>query len=127
MPISKPLDDAAVVVLLANCKYAKELSDWKIDTFLFGLFVPIPRLPPVIKLLPPVVKGMIGAYVIAALSVLLFITCEDIRIGKTKEELARDMFEVDSLIRTIHVEMDSVAMDFNRLYIDAQRINNGHP
>jgi len=23
------------------------------------------------------------------------------------------------------MEMDSVAMDFNRLYIDAQRINNG--
>ena len=69
---------------------------------------------------------MIVAYVIAVLSVLLFITCEDIRIGKTKEELARDMFEVDSLIKTIHVEMDSVAMDFNKLYIDAQRINNGH-
>ena len=80
-----------------------------------------------IKLLPPFLKGMIVAYMITALSVLLFITCEDIRIGKTKEELARDMFEVDSLIRTIHVEMDSVAMDFNRLYIDAQRINNGHP
>ena len=80
-----------------------------------------------IKLFPPFLKGMIVAYMIAALSVLLFITCEDIRIGKTKEELARDMFEVDSLIRTIHVEMDSVAMDFNRLYIDAQRINNGHP
>ena len=69
---------------------------------------------------------MIVAYVIAVLSVLLFITCEDIRIGKTKEELAREMFEVDSLIKTIHVEMDSVAMDFNKLYIDAQRINNGH-
>jgi len=51
--------------------------------------------------------------------------CEDVRIGKTKEELAKEMFEVDSLIRTIHMEMDSVAMDFNRLYIDAQRINNG--
>ena len=48
-----------------------------------------------IKLLPPFVKGMIVAYVIAVLSVLLFITCEDIRIGKTKEELAREMFEVD--------------------------------
>ena len=79
-----------------------------------------------IKLLPPFVKGMIVAYVIAVLSVLLFITCKDIRIGKTKEELAREMFEVDSLIKTIHVEMDSVAMDFNKLYIDAQRINNGH-
>ena len=43
----------------------------------------------------------------------------------TKKELAKEMFEVDSLIKTIHMEMDSVAMDFNRLYINAQRINNG--
>jgi hypothetical protein len=55
----------------------------------------------------------------------MIFACEDVRIGKTKEELAKEMFEVDSLIRTIHMEMDSVAMDFNRLYIDAQRINNG--
>jgi len=78
-----------------------------------------------IQLLPPFVKGMIVAYMIAAFLVFLFVACEDVRIGKTKEELAQDMFEVDSLLRTIHMEMDSVAMDFNRLYIDAQRINNG--
>tara|TARA_R110001599_G_scaffold88818_2_gene235793 strand:+ start:603 stop:863 length:261 start_codon:yes stop_codon:yes gene_type:complete len=52
-------------------------------------------------------------------------SCQDYYIGKTREELAQEMFEVDSLIRTIHLQMDSVAMDFNRLYIDAQRINNG--
>ena len=80
-----------------------------------------------IKLLPPFVKGMIVAYVIAVLSVLLFITCEDIRIGKTKEELARDMFEVDSLMMKIQLQLDSTVMDFNKIYIDAQRINNGHP
>ena len=79
------------------------------------------------KSLPLFIKGMIAAYIITAFFVFLFVACEDVRIGKTKEELARDMFEVDSLIRTIHMEMDSVAMDFNRLYIDAQRINNGHP
>ena len=78
-----------------------------------------------IKLLPPFVKGMIVAYMIVAFFVFLFVACEDVRIGKTKEELAKDMFEVDSLLRTIHMEMDSVAMDFNKLYIDAQRINNG--
>ena len=78
-----------------------------------------------IQLLPPFVKGMIVAYMIAAFLVFLFVACEDVRIGKTKEELAQDMFEVDSLLRTIHMEMDSVAMDFNRLYIDVQRINNG--
>mgnify|MGYP000544235494 CR=1 FL=1 len=78
-----------------------------------------------IKLLPPFVKGMIVAYMIVAFFVFLFVACEDVRIGKTKEELAKDMFEVDSLLRTVHMEMDSVAMDFNRLYINAQRINNG--
>ena len=78
-----------------------------------------------IKLLPPFVKGMMATYMLTVIVVLLFITCEDIRIGKTREELSKEMFEVDSLIRTIHMEMDSVAMDFNRLYIDAQRINNG--
>ena len=35
------------------------------------------------------------------------------------------MFEVDSLIKTIRLQIDSTAMDFNKLYIDAQRINNG--
>ena len=80
-----------------------------------------------IKLLPPFLKGMIVAYMITALSVLLFITCEDIRIGKTKEELAREMFEVDSLMMKIQLQLDSTVMDFNKIYIDAQRINNGHP
>jgi hypothetical protein len=36
------------------------------------------------------------------------------------------MFEVDSLIKTIHMQLDSTAIDFNKIYIDAQRINNGH-
>tara|TARA_R100000908_G_C3616131_1_gene63900 strand:+ start:114 stop:284 length:171 start_codon:yes stop_codon:yes gene_type:complete len=56
----------------------------------------------------------------------MFYACEEIRIGKSKEELAREMFEVDSLLKTIHLQLDSAAMDFNRLYIDAQKINNGH-
>ena len=78
-----------------------------------------------IKTLPPFVKGMIVAYMLMAFLVFLFVACQDIRIGKTKEELAKDMFETDSLIKTIHIQMDSLAMDFNKLYIDAQRINNG--
>jgi len=53
------------------------------------------------------------------------IACDSFYFGKTQEELAREMFEVDSLMKTIHMEMDSVAMDFNKLYINAQRINNG--
>ena len=71
-------------------------------------------------------RGMLTASFIMLIGMIIITACEDIRIGKTKEELAREMFEVDSLIKTIHVEMDSVAMDFNKLYIDAQRINNGH-
>ena len=66
-----------------------------------------------------VILGFVIAFMVSILS------CQDYYIGKTREELSREMFEVDSLIRTIHMEMDSVAMDFNRLYIDAQRINNG--
>ena len=36
------------------------------------------------------------------------------------------MFEVDSLIRTIQMQLDSANIDFEGFYIDAQRINNGH-
>ena len=53
------------------------------------------------------------------------LTCQDVHIGKTHEELSREMWEVDSLIKTLQIQMDSVSMDFNKLYIDAQRINSG--
>ena len=42
-------------------------------------------------------------------------------LGKTREELTKEMFEVDSLLKTIHLQIDSTSM-----YIKAQRINNGH-
>jgi len=66
-----------------------------------------------------VILGFVIAFMVSILS------CQDFYIGKTEAELSQEMFEVDSLMRTIHLQMDSVAMDFNRLYIDAQRINNG--
>ena len=47
-------------------------------------------------------------------------------IGKSKEELYREMFEVDSLIKKIQLDLDSTNIDFQKIYIDAQRINNGH-
>ena len=78
------------------------------------------------KLIPPFVKGMMATYIFTAIAVLLFITCEDVRIGKTREELAKEMFEVDSLLKTIQLQIDSTSMDFNKLYINSQRINNGH-
>ena len=58
---------------------------------------------------------------------LIFITCADeYYLGKSKEELHREMFEVDSLIKTIQMQIDSTSIDFEKFYIDAQRINNGH-
>ena len=78
-----------------------------------------------IKISLPFVKGMFTAFSIILVGTIIITACEDIRIGKTKAELAKDMFITDSLIKTIHVQMDSVAIDFNKLYIDAQRINNG--
>ena len=58
---------------------------------------------------------------------LVFLSCdEDFYLGKTKEELYKEMFEVDSLMKTIQLQLDSTSVDFKRLYINAQRINNGH-
>ena len=78
------------------------------------------------KLIPPFVKGMMATYMLTVITVLLFITCEDVRIGKTKQELSKEMFEIDSLIKTIQLQIDSTSIDFQKIYIDAQRINNGH-
>ena len=44
-----------------------------------------------------------------ALAVMVSIlSCQDIRIGKSREELSKEMFEVDSLIKTIHLQLDSL-------------------
>ena len=79
-----------------------------------------------ITIVPSFIKGALYTSIFILLGAIIITTCEDIRIGKTKEELAREMFEVDSLIMRIQLQLDSTAMDFNRIYIDAQRINNGH-
>ena len=64
---------------------------------------------------------------ITFLSGLIFLSCdEDFYLGRTKEELYKEMFEVDSLMKTIQLQLDSTSVDFKRLYINAQRINNGH-
>jgi hypothetical protein len=49
-----------------------------------------------------VILGFVLAVMVSILS------CQDVRIGKTREELAREMFEVDSLIKTIHLQLDSL-------------------
>lgn len=61
---------------------------------------------------------------------LIPIACDDnVFIGgynKDMEVIHRQMFEVDSLLRTINMEWDSTAINFERFYIEGQRINNEH-
>ncbi len=64
------------------------------------------------------------------LAILMSIfSCEDIRIGKTREEINRDlsrtMFEVDSILNHIQYQLDSTGVD-GTYYLNMQRINNGH-
>jgi len=66
-----------------------------------------------------VLIGFAIAFMVSILS------CQDFYIGKTEKELSREMFEIDSLIKTIQLQVDSVSVDINKIYIDAQRINNG--
>ena len=74
-----------------------------------------------------VLRWTIGIVFTVSISGLVLLSCADEwYLGKTKEQLAREMFEVDSLLMTIHMQLDSASMDFEKFYIDAQRINNGH-
>ena len=70
-------------------------------------------------------RGMIVASVVILAGAITISAREDVRIGKTRKELAREMFEVDSLMRTIQLQLDSTSIDFEKFYINAQRINNG--
>ena len=60
--------------------------------------------------------------------VFSIISCEDIRIGKTREEINRDlsrtMFEVDSILNHIQYQLDTAGVD-GTYYLNMQRINNG--
>tara|TARA_R110002020_G_scaffold431474_1_gene641520 strand:+ start:359 stop:622 length:264 start_codon:yes stop_codon:yes gene_type:complete len=74
-----------------------------------------------------VLKWTIGAAFTVFISGLVLLSCADEwYLGKSREDLAREMFEVDSLIMTIQMQLDSSSVDFERFYINAQRINNGH-
>ncbi len=74
-----------------------------------------------------VLRVIIASSFVGFLLALVLISCVDeYYIGKTKEELTKEMFEVDSLIMAIQYQLDSTSIDFEKLYIDAQRINNGH-
>ena len=74
-----------------------------------------------------VLRVIIMSSFIGFLVALVFVSCADeYYLGKTREELTREMFEVDSLIMAIQYQLDSTSIDFEKFYIDAQRINNGH-
>ena len=65
-----------------------------------------------------VILGFAIAFMVSIFS------CQDYYIGKTREELSQEMFEIDSLMRKVIWTADSLGI-YNELYIDAQRINNG--
>jgi len=85
------------------------------------------RVVPDWREMAKVIKLMIGISFVVFMACIIFISCnEDFYLGKTREELHREMFEVDSLMRTIMLQIDSTSIEFEKFYIDAQRINNGH-
>tara|TARA_R110002050_G_scaffold11941_1_gene39732 strand:+ start:251 stop:508 length:258 start_codon:yes stop_codon:yes gene_type:complete len=65
-----------------------------------------------------VIVGFMIAFMVSIFS------CQDYYIGKTREELAQEMFEIDSLMKKVIWTADSLGI-YDDLYIDAQRINNG--
>tara|TARA_R100001594_G_scaffold81659_1_gene116179 strand:- start:3074 stop:3337 length:264 start_codon:yes stop_codon:yes gene_type:complete len=74
-----------------------------------------------------VLRVIIASSFAGFLLALIFISCNDeYYFGKTREELYREMFEVDSIIMSIQKDLDSTSIDFQKFYIDSQRINNGH-
>ena len=74
-----------------------------------------------------VLRVVITSVFIGFLAVLIFIACNDeYYLGKSREELYKEMFEVDSLMKTIQLQIDSTSVELNSFYLNAQRINNGH-
>ena len=74
-----------------------------------------------------VFRWTVGVAFLVFMSGLAFLSCADEwYLGKSREELVREMFVVDSLIKDIQYQLDSTTINFEKIYIDAQRINNGH-
>ena len=85
------------------------------------------RVIPDWKEIGSVMKFVLTTFFIGFTLSLVVVACADeYYFGKTREELAREMFIVDSLIMDIKYQMDSTSIDFDRFYMDNQRINNGH-
>ena len=74
-----------------------------------------------------VLRWILSCSFIGFMMSLVVISCADEwYFGKSREELTREMFVVDSLIMDIQYQLDSTSIDFEKFYIDAQKINNGH-
>tara|TARA_A100001011_G_scaffold327053_1_gene350981 strand:+ start:1390 stop:1626 length:237 start_codon:yes stop_codon:yes gene_type:complete len=59
-----------------------------------------------------VILGFILAFMVSIFS------CQEYYIGKSHEELAREMFEVDSLISKIQFMIDSLEVDGTKVWQD---------
>ena len=59
-----------------------------------------------------VILGFILAFLVSIFS------CQEYYIGKSEEELAREMFEVDSLISKIQFMIDSLEVDGTKVWQD---------
>ena len=85
------------------------------------------RVVPDWKEMNSVLRVIVASSFIGFLLALLLVGCmDDFHLGKSKEELYREMFEVDSIMGRIQMQIDSTYIDFEKIYINAQRINNGH-
>ena len=75
-----------------------------------------------------VLRVIVTSSFVGFLLALIFVACNDeYYFGKTREELTREMLSVDSLIQQIQLELgDSTSMDFEKIYINARRINIGY-
>ena len=60
-----------------------------------------------------VLRVIVASSFIGFLLALLLVGCmDDIHLGKSKEELYREMFEVDSIMGRIQMQIDSTYIDF---------------
>lgn len=59
-----------------------------------------------------VILGFVLAFIVSIFS------CQEFYIGKTEEELYREMFEVDSLISKIQFMIDSLEVDGTKVWQD---------
>ena len=85
------------------------------------------RVVPDWREMSKILRWTIGAAFMVFMSGLILLSCADEwYLGKSREDLAREMFEVDSIMQTIMLQIDSTSIDFENLYLNAQRINSGH-